>query len=159
MAAHCPFDPPGTRRGRDRWRPIGSAAFRSGSHQVVREPRDAGDVEMTVRCSPGFARVVRNVVASAAALAGFSVDELDDLRLLADEGFVALCDAGSTTVRVRVDLDGDHVTIELRGDRPAEPVDTSALRALATVLAVRSLVAFDEDPPRLAATLRASAIG
>ena len=112
---------------------------------------------MTVLGVPRLARVVRTAVAAGASLEGFSVDEVDDLRLLVDEAFVALCDAGSHSVRLRLDLVGGCVVLEMRGDTVAEPVDTSVLRALATVLAIQFEIAFEDAPPRFAATLRAAA--
>jgi hypothetical protein len=104
-----------------------------------------------------MARVVRTTVASVASLQGFSMEEIDDVRLLVDEAFVALCSTGSRAVVLRLGAADGCVVIELHGDHPPGPVDTSALQTLASVLAVDFTIALTERPPRFRARLRTAA--
>jgi hypothetical protein len=115
-----------------------------------------GDVDMTVRCNPPLARVIRTAAAACAAVEGFSIDEVEDLRLLVDEAYVALCASGSGAVRLRLELFPGHMLVDLCGDGPAGPVDLSALRTLAAVLTAEFRIDFDALPPRFAATFRAA---
>ncbi len=83
---------------------------------------------MSVPLRPEYAATIRTVAASLGADAGFSVDELDDIRLALSEVFSALVDdehiaaygraqvsffisAGAARIELRAER--DHTTIEL----------------------------------------------
>jgi hypothetical protein len=93
-------------------------------------PPDAGHVEVSVPLRPEHAATIRTVAAALGADAGFSVDELDDLRLALSEVFSALVDdervaeygrarvlffitAGTARIELRAEHEHDHTGIEL----------------------------------------------
>jgi serine/threonine-protein kinase RsbW len=59
-------------------------------------------VEVTVPLRADFGATVRTIAASLGADAGFSVDELDDVRLALSEVFSALLDHGAGDARAHV---------------------------------------------------------
>lgn len=48
-------------------------------------------VRLSVPAQPGFARAVRMMAASLAVACNMSVDEVEDVRMAAEEGFVLCC--------------------------------------------------------------------
>lgn len=87
------------------WRPRSSSA--SQYLQIMSQHHDSNDVvELRVPASHEFASVVRLVGASMAADAGFSVDDVDDLRIAVNEMFAGAVlghgqVSGVVTVRYR----------------------------------------------------------
>lgn len=71
-------------------------------------PSDHGRVELSVPAQAQYASTVRTLAASLGADAGFSVDELDDIRLALSEVFSALADTAPDDPDVRV-----HVSFEI----------------------------------------------
>jgi serine/threonine-protein kinase RsbW len=55
------------------------------------------DVTVKVPARPEFVHVFRSVIASVAARADFTYDEIDDLRLAVDEACAQLLDVGAET--------------------------------------------------------------
>ena len=107
---------------------------------IESEERDDehGDVvEVVVPLRPEFAATLRVVAASLGADAGFTVDEIDDLRLAISEVFSSLAD-GATEGRCRAAFArrDDGVTVTLGWESPAAAVglDDLAATILATVV-------------------------
>ncbi len=55
-------------------------------------------ISLTVPAAPEYARVVRMCAASAAAVADLSLEDVEDVRMAAEEGFVYACATGQATV-------------------------------------------------------------
>lgn len=82
------------------------------------------DVTVSVPARPEFVRILRSVIASVAARADLTFDQIDDLRLAVDEACAQLLfiegDAGSITVRTRL-IDGGGVEVVASIDRAGAP--------------------------------------
>lgn len=75
-----------------------------------------------------YARVVRLTAANMATIAGLAVDEVDDVRMAAEEAFVYACATGVPD-RVRVDftIGRDCLLMDFRlGPNKVSQADTSA---------------------------------
>jgi anti-sigma regulatory factor (Ser/Thr protein kinase) len=91
---------------------------------VSAEAASADRIEMSVPLRNEYASTIRTVAAALGADAGFSIDELDDIRLALSEVFTALADEadrgrahvsfvmGDGTVRIEVRADGSS-TVDL----------------------------------------------
>src|SRR5438093_6882551 len=84
------------------------------------------DVSITVPARADFVHVLRSVIASIAARADFTYDEIDDLRLAVDEAFAQLLTVHgmSTTLSMVVrSLDGGvvEVVVSIDADDAAWP--------------------------------------
>lgn len=101
-------------------------------------------VELSVPMHPRWAATVRLLAASMAADLGFSVDEIDDLRLAVSEAvaLVAAQERPGDRLDVSVMAVGDSISIEFSarsGRPPTEPDDLAAnvLRAVTDHYEVR----------------------
>ena len=90
-----------------------------------------GAVELSVPLRTQYAATVRTVAASLGADAGFSVDELDDIRLALSEVFSALADGSESDPVARAlvsfSIDAGVIRIEVRTDRDAASIDLDEL--------------------------------
>jgi serine/threonine-protein kinase RsbW len=88
-------------------------------------------IEITVPLRAEFAATLRTVVAAIGSDAGFSVDELDDLRLALSEVFSVLADNTAVGGRARVScsLAAGELSVTVAADPPGSPI---ALDDLAT---------------------------
>jgi len=79
------------------------------------------DVTVSVPAKPEFVHVLRSVVASVAARASFTFDEIDDLRLAVDEACAQLLafPPPATTLELRIAF-GDAGTIEVVASTDAD---------------------------------------
>lgn len=85
--------------------------------------QSAGAEETTVLevpAEPRYARVVRMAAANLASIAGLNVEEVDDVRMAAEEAFVYACATGLRgTARAEFTLTGDGLAMEFAlGDQP-----------------------------------------
>ncbi|WP_040495856.1 ATP-binding protein [Ilumatobacter nonamiensis] len=98
-------------------------------------PDDAIDIDVPLRAS--HAATVRLLIASLGADAGFSIDEIDDLKLAVSEVFTLLTENapadGNHRARLRLLIEGPSFVIELRDDRSPAPIELDPLSA--TILA------------------------
>lgn len=104
-------------------------------------PRD-DEVQLELPASPEYGRVARIAAAHLALRRGFSLNEIDDLRLVMDEAVVMLLgperrggrlevtyslDGNAVSVRARVTADGDHTLpmdrVERFGELVGELID------------------------------------
>lgn len=102
-------------------------------------PPDLGHVEVSVPLRSEYAATIRTVAASLGADAGFSVDELDDIRLALSEVFSALVDDENVAAHGRAQvlffISAGAARIELRAeqDRTRLELDDLALGILRSV--------------------------
>lgn len=79
----------------------------------------ADHVDLDLPLLPRHASTVRTVAASLAADAGFSIDQIDDLRLGVNEAVAVLTDVDraaddeSVRLHVRFELDADQIVVNL----------------------------------------------
>jgi len=100
------------------------------SDLVQQAAPSAHDVEIEVPLQTERAVTVRMVAASLAADAGFSVDEIDDLRLAISEVFSVLVEASPDgRARVTFGVAGDEVTATIARVGGAEPIEIDDLGA------------------------------
>jgi len=112
-----------------------------------------GEVRLQVPASPEFLRISRIMAAGVASRVGFTLDEVEDLRIAIDELCFALVGAKGRrgTITLRYLLDGDELSVEGKGrftdDMGSEPV-VSALsnQILAAVVDHCELAAGDDGP-------------
>lgn len=69
-------------------------------------------VRLTVPAEPAYARSVRMLAANLAVLAGMSVEDVDDVRMAAEEGFVWSCATKPSTCDVTMCAGKGSVSIE-----------------------------------------------
>ncbi len=85
-----------------------------------------GEVRLEVPASPEFLRITRIMVAGVASRLGFTLDDVEDLRIAIDELCFALVGKGRTgTVALRYEMLDDGLAVEGEGhfsdDGPNEP--------------------------------------
>lgn len=92
--------------------------------------QDSVVVELPAR--PEFAATLRLLVASFGADVGFSVDEIDDLRLALNELFTSTADAGADRLEVTFAIGDRAITARMSSPRPIE-LDELALTIIRSV--------------------------
>ena len=71
---------------------------------------DQKRVCLTVPAEPGFARIVRMTAASLAVTCDMGVDEVEDARMAAEEGFVYACATGQPECGIVFGISAGAVT-------------------------------------------------
>lgn len=115
---------------------------------------DGGKLTLTVPAKPEAVRVVRAVMRTWAAGAGFLLDEIEELCLAVDEAFAGLIAArpAPTSVRVRISSDAGGVHIVAVRDVEAElwpPISAQTAlvrRVLSTLIDDVTFEQTDEGP-------------
>jgi serine/threonine-protein kinase RsbW len=108
----------------------------------------ADNVELEIPLSTRFASTVRAVAAAVSADLGFSVDEIDDLRLAVNEAVSLLADVDDAGAgRLRIEFESDDgvvivrcVRIGVDGRLDVDDVDVLARRILDAVVDEYSVV-------------------
>lgn len=104
----------------------------------------AENVELEIPLSTRFASTVRAVAAAVSADLGFSVDEIDDLRLAVNEAVSLLADVDDAADgRLRIVFEPDDGTVTVRCIRSG--VDGTLADVDVDVLARRILAAVVDD--------------
>ncbi|WP_321971234.1 ATP-binding protein [Paratractidigestivibacter sp.] len=117
----------------------------------------AEPISLTVPAAPEFARVVRMCAASAAAVADLSLEDVEDVRMAAEEGFVYACATGQASVECGIAFgDGTlEIVYSLGEDLEAAGDDSLDLvEALLAAICEDFGVADDESGSFLVLTLR-----
>ena len=94
----------------------------------------ADHVELDVPLASRYASTVRAVAASVGADLGFSVDDIDDLRLGVNEAVSILSDIDDPTqarIHIRFETDGGAVTVRCSRQGVAQPVVEDDIDVLA----------------------------
>ena len=121
----------------------------SPTSPVVPSTDGSARVDVTVPLRAEFASIARLVAASLGADAGFTVDDIDDLRLALSEVFSALVEATRTDADPRVtigfDASGPGLTVTVAaGGEGADGSPSSADQATLDELA-SSIIRFSVD--------------
>ena len=79
-----------------------------------------GEVRLEVPASPEFFRITRIMVAGVASRVGFTLDEVEDLRIAIDELCFALVGRSGQpgTLTVRYEVGADNLTVRGSGNFP-----------------------------------------
>jgi serine/threonine-protein kinase RsbW len=112
-----------------------------------------GEVRLEVPAAPEFLRISRIMAAGVASRVGFTLDEVEDLRIAIDEVCFSLVGAKGRagTITLRYLLDGDELAVEGTGhftDGLANEPVVSALsqQILAAVVDEYQLSTSDDGP-------------
>ena len=83
---------------------------------------------LEVPAQSDYARVVRMTAANLATLAGFGIEEVDDVRMAAEEAFIFGCTAvDSDVISIKFDVDESHVGMTFTfGDQATVDEDDQA---------------------------------
>lgn len=89
-------------------------------------------IKLTVPAEADYARAVRMTAASLAVVCDMSVEDIEDIRMAAEEAFVVSCATKPEVCNIEFGLDGGELSMDFPlGDHdPAEGSDTEALQAL-----------------------------
>jgi len=96
-------------------------------------PSDVGRVELSVPAEAQYASTVRTMAAALGSDAGFSIDELDDIRLALSEVFSGLTDDAvegahtDTRVHLSFAIGQASIRIDVRTDDDATNIDLDEL--------------------------------
>ena len=101
-------------------------------------------VRLSVPAEPSFARTVRMMAANLAVVCDMSMDEVEDLRMAAEEGFVLSCATKPDACAISFDLAEDGIAMDF--SLGGAPDDTEELELARLLLeAVCDEFAVDED--------------
>jgi hypothetical protein len=102
---------------------------------------------LTLPAEPRYGRVARIAAAHLALRKGFSLTEIDDLRLAIDEAAILLLgpnsQPGELTAHYRVEA--DRIVVELELANPGEPLPDESIERFKTIIS--GLVELDELAP------------
>lgn len=113
----------------------GGTVERMSSSSPPSAAADGDTIELVVPLQTRYNSTVRVVTAAAAAELGFTVDDIDDLRLGVEEALSSFDEHAATaaqpaTVRIEFHLGHDALRVvltALRGDQPQRPADLDVL--------------------------------
>lgn len=107
-------------------------------------------VRLSVPADPSFARTVRMLAATLATTCDMSMDDVEDVRMAAEEGFVYCCATGPETADVVFSLAKSEVGMEFDlGDKDIDDSDGSLDLAELLLSAVCDEHGVSEDGERL----------
>lgn len=104
----------------------------------VRSPDEAldGAIEVRVPADPSMSRVLRLAASGVASLRGFSVDEIEDIKIAISEVLIALIEhGGGRPVDIRLTADDGTFTISGATAVTSFDIEHPDLRLCRTVLA------------------------
>lgn len=112
---------------------------------------------LCVPADPSYARVVRMCAASLAVVHNLAVDDVEDVRMAAEEGFVYACATGQDACDVSFDLSDGELVIDfsLGEDLGAVDDDESLELVEALLDAICEDFGITEDGERLELVLKA----
>jgi serine/threonine-protein kinase RsbW len=78
-------------------------------------------VTLSVPAEPEFARSVRMLAANLAVVCGLSIDEVEDMRMAAEEGYVYACATQEDFVEILFTISAESMRIDFSlGEQPNE---------------------------------------
>ena len=108
---------------------------------------DSKTVQLTVPAEAPFARIVRMTAASLAATCDMGVDDVEDVRMAAEEGFVYACATGPAACSVEFSVSCDEVVMDFslgaNVDAADEDESLGLVEALLSAICDESLVTED----------------
>lgn len=105
---------------------------------------DEKNVTLSVPAEADFARSVRMTASTLAVCCDMSVEDVEDVRMIAEEGFVYSCATAPERVGVSFSLTGDAMAMDFTlGD--AEPADESIELVEVLLSAVCDVFSVSED--------------
>lgn len=89
-------------------------------------------IKLSVPAEADYARAVRMVASSLAVVCEMGVDDVEDIRMAAEEAFVVSCATKPESCDITFELDGKKLSMDISlGDTdPAEGADADAVQAL-----------------------------
>ncbi len=108
---------------------------------------DQKTVKLTVPAEPSFARIVRMTAASLAVTCDMGVDDVEDARMAAEEGFVYACATGQDACDITFGVTAEAVTMDfsLGEDLGAADADESLELVEALLAAICDESSISED--------------
>ncbi len=115
----------------------------------------ADPIRLTVPAAPEYARVVRMCAASAAAVADLSLEDVEDVRMAAEEGFVYACATGQDSVSCELALGEGTLELNYSLGPDLDAVDDDSLDLVEALLdAICEDFGISEDGSALTLVLR-----
>lgn len=106
---------------------------------------DTQTIHLTIPAEPDYARTVRMMAANLAVLSGMSIDEVEDIRMAAEEGFVWCCATKPDTCEIDFFLeDGVSMSLGL-GSTEVDKNDQTPVYAKLILEAVCDEYSFDVE--------------
>ncbi|OFK24837.1 hypothetical protein [Olsenella sp. HMSC062G07] len=91
-------------------------------------PTNLGSVNLTVPAEPAFARSVRMMASNLAVVCGMGIDDVEDVRMAAEEGFVYCCATAPQRCDVSFALEEGAITIDFAlGQARDEEIEASGV--------------------------------
>jgi len=92
-----------------------------------------GEVRLEVPAAPEFLRITRIMVAGVASRVGFTLDDVEDLRIAIDELCFTLVGKGRTgTIALRYEMLDDGIAVEGTGRFTDDGPDTARLSPMSS---------------------------
>ena len=104
------------------------------SHRVVAAPRPGERTTLKVPARSAYLGLVRTLVASIAAAADFSVDDIEDLRMAADEAAALLMSGAHPDALLNIAIDVEETGLAIVVTAPSAGVNISTDSFAWTVL-------------------------
>jgi len=116
-----------------------------------------GDIKVSLPAKAEYLHILRSVVASAAASMDFTIDDIDDLRLVVDEacGQVLSISNGATALNLSIGFSNRAIELTVSTDgKPAQPLESIQETMAWTILSALSdnLQMEDGDVPSVRLT-------
>ena len=116
-------------------------------------------VALSVPAAPDYARVVRMAAATLAAAADFGVDDVEDVRMAAEEGFVYACATGQQSVDMTFSRENEVLSMCFSLGEDLDALDDESLDLVEALLdAICEDFGIDEEGDVLVLELRAGGV-
>ncbi len=116
-------------------------------------------VALSVPAAPDYARVARMAAATLAAAADFGVDDVEDVRMAAEEGFVYACATGQKSVDMTFSREGEGLSMYFSLGEDLDALDDESLDLVEALLdAICADFGIDEEGDALVLELRAGGV-
>ena len=116
-------------------------------------------VALSVPAAPDYARVARMAAATLAAAADFGVDDVEDVRMAAEEGVVYACATGQKSVDMTFSREGEGLSMYFSLGEDLDALDDESLDLVEALLdAICADFGIDEEGDALVLELRAGGV-